>query len=105
MKRMWFALAIAIALVCPAQLLASDVTNAPPVEPLDSISEIIPIKYAKASELGALLEATDKMRPAILARFTKHDSQLLGVDAIEHDLGKMGWRQVVSDERSNSLHI
>jgi hypothetical protein len=81
-----------------------DVTDTP-AEPSELISEDIPIKYAKASELGVLLEATNKMRSTILARFIKHDSKLVGVDVIEHDLENMGWRQVESDERSNSLYI
>jgi type II secretory pathway component GspD/PulD (secretin) len=104
MKRMLFALVIATVSLRGVDLLALDAINAAP-DSSELISEEFPIKYAKASELGALLESTNKIRPTILARFTKYDSQLLGVDAIEHDLEKMGWRQVASDERSNSLYI
>src|SRR5712675_2478440 len=104
MKRMLFILVIANATFLAGHLFALDVTNAP-AEPLDLISEIIPIKYAKASDLGTLLVATNNMRSAIFAGFTKHRSELVGDNAIELKLVKMGWRQVVADERSNSLYI
>jgi type II secretory pathway component GspD/PulD (secretin) len=104
MKRMLFILVIAIATFLAGHLFALDVTNAP-AERSDLISEIIPIKYAKASDLGALIVATNNMRSAIFAGFTKHHSELVGDNAIELKLVKMGSRQVAADERNNSLYI
>jgi general secretion pathway protein D len=104
MKRMLFSVVIAIATFWAIHLLASDLTNAP-AEPPDLILEIIPVKYAKASDLEELLVGTDITTPAIFAGFGERLAQLVNAAAIQREVQSMGWRQVVADERSNSLCI
>jgi type II secretory pathway component GspD/PulD (secretin) len=95
---------VALAILWPGYLPASDVTNASS-EPAEFISEVIPIKYAKATELAALLSATNKVAQPFFIRLGKRLTQKIGGDAIQCQLEKMGSRQIVAEERSNSLLI
>src|SRR5262249_34967193 len=52
-----------------------------------------------------LIKATNKVAQPLFTRLGKGLTEKVGGDAIQCELEKMGWRQVVADERSNSLYI
>jgi len=97
-------LLVALAILWPHFLPASDVTNSA-AEPAELISEVIPIKCAKASELATLLRATNKVAQPFFIRLGERLTEKVGGNAIQSELEKMGLRQVEADERSNSLCV
>lgn len=102
MKRTSLILVAALLTLSSRDLSASVSTNAL-LEPEDFISEIVAVKYAKASDLAGLLEGTNEATPTIRSHFGERLRQVVAAEGIDRKLQTMGSRQVVTDERSNSL--
>jgi len=103
----WMLLALAVAVVAlPARPLRAaeapaQVTAVPTV-----VSEIIPIKYAKAADVTAALKGlgTGNLSPTA-SRIKERLQRTLYAADVERAIQQLGWRAVVTDERSNSLLV
>jgi Type II secretory pathway, component PulD len=95
---------VAVAIFCPYFSPASDATNAP-TESAEFILEVIPIKYAKASDVAALLGDTNKFDQWMSPPFFRRLYRKFGAGSIERDAQELGQRIITVDGRSNSLSV
>jgi type II secretory pathway component GspD/PulD (secretin) len=97
-------LLIALAILWPHSSPALDVTNSP-TDWTEFISEVIPIKYAKAADVARLLGETNEIAEWTYGPFVKRLGRKFGADSIEREVEKLGRRQITADARSNSLSV
>jgi len=100
MNRMLIVSILAVACTDANQLRASQDSKAASTHD-EFVSEIIPIKYARAEEIASVLNGTNAMATEL-----KNRLQLtINLSMLDAEIKRVDQRRIVADERSNSLSV
>jgi general secretion pathway protein D len=113
MKRMLLVFLVVAAGVSARQLFASPAagTESAPAAgagsvPPDPVSEVIPIKYALAADIAAVLNGSNSdSKAAASNRLNERVQYTLDAKAVREEIEGLGPRKVIGDERSNALLV
>src|SRR5712692_6373531 len=104
MTRLTFIFAWTFAGFTTPQMLASPVSEATSVPEI--ISKIVPIQYASASDIAALLNGHNGGgQAATKTRFMERLLSRLGAEDLDCEIGALGPRIITCDVRNNSLWV